>query len=295
MSGHGQEIDPFTGHETTGHEWNGIKELNTPFPRIALWALILAVGYSVIAWVLLPAWPTGKSYTPGLLGLTETTQAEAELAHLDALRSGWVERFAEGDFQAIQADPALMALARPEAARLFADNCAACHGANGQGHDGRGGIGFPALSDPVKLWSSEPADIAETIRVGINSAHDETNVSEMPAFGRDEMLTPEEIDALVPYVVALAAGTADPDSPAATLFADNCASCHGEGGEGGVGVGAPALAHHHWIYGGEPAQIRKTIWNGRKGEMPAWEGRLTAAERNMLALYVLELTDGTGP
>lgn len=295
MSGHGQEIDPFTGHETTGHEWNGIKELNTPFPRIALWALILAVGYSVIAWVLLPAWPTGKSYTPGLLGLTETTQAETELAHLDALRSGWVERFAEGDFQAIQADPALMALARPEAARLFADNCAACHGANGQGHDGRGGIGFPALSDPVKLWSSEPADIAETIRVGINSAHDETNVSEMPAFGRDEMLTPEEIDALVPYVVALAAGTADPDSPAATLFADNCASCHGEGGEGGVGVGAPALAHHHWIYGGEPAQIRKTIWNGRKGEMPAWEGRLTAAERNMLALYVLELTDGTGP
>lgn len=291
MSEHGQEIDPVTGHETTGHEWNGIKELNTPFPRIALWALIISVAYSVIAWVLLPAWPTGKSFTPGILGVTETSQAEAELAHLDALRSGWRDQFAAGDFDALQADAALMALARPEAMRLFADNCAACHGAEGQGHNGKGGIGFPALSDPVKLWSSDPADIAEVIRVGINSANDESNVSEMSAFGRDEMLEPAEIDELVPYVIALADGTADPGSPAATLFEDNCASCHGEGGEGGVGVGAPALAHHSWIYGGEPAQIRKSIWYGRKGEMPAWDGRLNASERNMLALYVLELTE----
>lgn len=295
MSEHGQEIDPVTGHLTTGHEWNGIKELNTPFPKIAIWALVIAVAYSVVAWVLLPAWPTGKSYTPGILGVTETSQAEAELAHLDALRDSWRSRFAEGDFAAIQADPDLLALARPEAARLFADNCAACHGAQGQGHDGSGGIGFPALSDKVKLWSSDPADIAEIIRVGINSAHDESNVSEMPAFGRDEMLAPDEIDQLVPYVAALAAGNADANSPAATLFEDNCASCHGEGGAGGMGVGAPALAHHTWIYGGDPAQIRKSVWNGRKGQMPAWEARLTTAERNMLALYVLELTDGAGP
>lgn len=289
MSGR-QEIDPVTGYETTGHDWNGIKELNTPFPRIVIWALVLTFAYSVVAWVLLPAWPVGRDYTRGLLGIDQTTQAEAGHARMAALRAGWKERFAAGDFDALAQDADLLAVARPAAARLFADNCAACHGAEGQGKDGHGRTGFPALDDGDWLWSPDPADIAELLRVGINSDHPETNIAQMMAFGRDGMLSRAEIDQLVPYIIALGDGSADPDSPAATLFEDNCASCHGEQGEGGIGIGAPSLIDAQWIYGGTPAAIRATLINGRAGVMPAWEGRLTEAERNLLALYVAGLS-----
>lgn len=289
MSGK-QEIDPVTGYETTGHDWNGIKELNTPFPRIVIWALVLTFAYSVVAWVLLPAWPVGRDYTRGLLGIDQTTQAEAGHARMAALRAGWKERFAAGDFDALAQDADLLAVARPAAARLFADNCAACHGAEGQGKDGHGRTGFPALDDGDWLWSPDPADIAELLRVGINSDHPETNIAQMMAFGRDGMLSRAEIDQLVPYIIALGDGSADSDSPAATLFEDNCASCHGEQGEGGIGIGAPSLIDAQWIYGGTPAAIRATLINGRAGVMPAWEGRLTEAERNLLALYVAGLS-----
>ncbi|MBW7922610.1 MAG: cytochrome-c oxidase, cbb3-type subunit III [Rubellimicrobium sp.] len=292
---HGQEIDPVTGHITTGHDWNGIKELNTPFPKIALWALIISVVYSVITWVLLPAWPLGSTYTKGLLGVDQTTDADAEHARLVDLRAHWREGFASDDFAALADDADVMALALPEMRRLYADNCAACHGAEGQGRTGHGvggaqGAGFPALNDDEWLWYSEPEDIADVIRVGINSDHPDTYFAEMPAFGRDGMLERSDIDLLVPWVAGLSAGTSDPDSEAAGIFADTCAACHGDGGTGGLESGAPSLVDAEWIYGGSEQAIRATIWNGRSGHMPAWEDRLSDEERNMLALYVAGLS-----
>lgn len=291
----GQEIDPITGYATTGHDWNGIKELNTPFPRIAFWALVLSVAYSVIAWVLLPAWPLGSTYTKGLLGVDQTTDAEAEHARLVDLRAHWREQFASDDFDLLADDPEIMALALPEMERLFADNCAACHGADGQGRAGHGtggtqGAGFPALNDNEWLWFSDPWDISDVIRVGINSDHPETYFAEMPAFGRDGMLDREDIDLLVPWVAGLQHGTSDPDSEAAEIFADTCTACHGDGGMGGLESGAPSLTDAEWIYGGSEQAIRASIWNGRHGVMPAWEGRLSEEERNMLALYVAGLS-----
>lgn len=280
------EIDPVTGYETTGHDWNGIRELNTPFPRIVIWALALTFLWSVGAWILLPAWPTGRDYTRGLLGTDQAAEALAEHARIEALREGWKARFAEGDFEALAADAALMDFARPAAERLFADNCAACHGATGQG-----GPGFPSLADGDWLWSPEPAGIAEILRVGINSGHEEANIAQMPAFGRDGMLPREEIALLVDHLPRLAGGGA-PESPAAALFEENCASCHGEGGAGGLGIGAPALDDAGWTYGGDPAALRATLRNGRAGVMPAWEGRLTPAEINLLALHVAGLAEG---
>ncbi len=156
-----------------------------------------------------------------------------------ALCAGWKDRFAKGDFEALAADAGLMTVARPAAARLFVDNCAACHGAEGQGRDGHCGTGFPALDDGDWLRSTDPADIAQLICVGVNNNHPETNSVQIMGFGRDGMLSRAEIEQLVPYVIAFD-GTADPDIPAATLFADNCASCHGERGEGGMSIGAPS-------------------------------------------------------
>lgn len=284
--GHGRDVDPVTGYETTGHDWNGIQELNTPFPRIVLWALALTFLYSVVAWILLPAWPIGRDFTRGLLGLDQGEVALVGYKRLEAARSDWMSAFDDGNIATLETDPALMARARPAAARLFADNCAACHAT-----DGSGGPGFPNLTDPDWLWGGRPETIAETLRVGINSTHPDTRFAQMPAFGRDGLLSHREIVAVAKYVVALGRGQTDPDSPGAAVFAANCVPCHGEGGRGIPDNGAPTLVSNHWIYGGDMKTIMTTLWNGRQGEMPTWQDRLSAREINMLALYVASLSE----
>ncbi|MFV0332606.1 MAG: cytochrome-c oxidase, cbb3-type subunit III [Tropicimonas sp.] len=284
MSDHGtREIDPVTGRDITSHDWNGIRELNTPLPKLVIWALIVTFAYSVLAWILLPAWPVGRDYTRGLLGLDQGDVAVAGYRDLASGRQGWLERFAADDFASLQSDTALMAVAGPAAQRLFEDNCAACHGLAGQG-----GPGFPALSDASWLWSGDPAEIALTIRHGINSEDPDTRIAEMPPF---DWMERAERDALAAYVAALPTGAAAADDPAVGLFADNCASCHGDDGEGGLEVGAPSLADTSVVYGQDPQTVMATLRHGRIGEMPAWSGRLSAAEINLLALHVA----GLGP
>ncbi|OZB14626.1 MAG: cytochrome-c oxidase, cbb3-type subunit III [Rhodobacterales bacterium 34-62-10] len=288
-----REIDPVTGYDTTGHDWGGIKELNTPFPRIALIALILTMIYSVVTWVLLPAWPMGRDYTRGLLGLDQQEMAKDHLRDLTALRENWLGKFETPDFDALSDDPALMAAAMPAAERLYQDNCSACHGRNGSG-----GPGFPKLDDEYWLWGGSPEDIATTLSVGINATHPDTRWAQMPAF---DWMEPNELSALSNYVAALPTGDPDSDSDAALLFAENCASCHGEDGAGGLMNGAPSLTDHAVIYGQDADTVLETLKAGRQGVMPYWSDRLTTAEINAIALYVARLSypatesDTTGP
>ncbi|MFV0491912.1 MAG: cytochrome-c oxidase, cbb3-type subunit III [Pseudorhodobacter sp.] len=288
-NGHTGEVilDPVTGYETTGHDWAGIKELNTPFPKIVIWALVLTFIYSVIAWVLLPAWPVGRDYTRGLLGLDQGEEAVQGYRELVALREDWMPRFATEDFATLEADSPLMEKAMPAALRLYEDNCMACHGTQGQG-----GPGFPVLADGYWLWSGDPEEIAQTIRYGINSGHDETRFAEMPPF--DWMEAPDR-EAMAEYVVALQAGQADPESAAAELFVENCVSCHAEGGIGQMENGAPALTDVAEIYGQSPEMVLDTLRHGRAGVMPAWTGRLSEAEIRLLTIYVarLNMAEGT--
>ncbi len=276
------EIDPVTGYDTTGHDWNGIKELNTPFPRIVIWALILTFAYSLIAWVFLPSWPIGRTYFPGLLGLDQGEMAVKDFRAMDARRNDWMASFGSDDFAALQGDDELMTRAMPAADRLFQDNCAACHGS-----DGAGGPGYPALNDNSWLWGGEPETIAETLHVGINADNDDTRWAQMPAF---DWMEKDERAAIADYVVALPEGTAEEDGPAATLFADNCSSCHGDSGIGGMMSGAPSLTDASVIYGQDRTTILQTLRHGRQGVMPAWADRLTEAEINLLAVYVAELS-----
>ncbi|SDJ37070.1 cytochrome c oxidase cbb3-type subunit 3 [Bradyrhizobium sp. Rc2d] len=284
-----EERDNYTGYLTTGHEWNGIKELNTPVPRAVYAFLLIAFLFSVGYWVLLPAWPLGVSYTKGLLDLDQRNIVQDSLKRAALDRSAWVKQIEAKSYQEIQADPALMTTVRKTGRTLFGDNCSVCHGIKA-----KGGHGFPNLTTTSWLWGGGPEAIAETIRVGINSPHLDSRTSQMPAFGHDQILQRADVDKVVAFVRSLSepstAKTAKPGDVDAgkEIFAANCAACHGEDAKGNSDVGAPNLTDKFWIYGGDAQTITTTLWNGRQGHMPSWEGRLTPLDRKILTLYLVD-------
>lgn len=285
-----EERDPVSGYLTTGHDWNGIKELNSPVPRIVFAFMVVTHLYALVAWFLLPTWPLGQTFTKGLLGIDQKTAVAVDLAAADAARAGWTDALALVEFDAIRADPDLMARALATAGPLYGQNCQACHGAGGTG-----GPGFPRLNDGIWLWGGTADEIATTLRVGINSAHPDTHFAQMPAFGNDDLLTRPEISLLTDYVQTLDKGVIHDDaSEGAVLFQTNCAACHGEDARGVEGTGAPNLTDADWVYGGDAVSIRQTLIAGRQGQMPSWRSRLTEAEIRAMALYVEGLA-GAGP
>jgi cytochrome c oxidase cbb3-type subunit III len=282
-----EERDPHSGYLTTGHEWNGIKELNTPVPRAVYFFLVVTALFAVGYWILMPTWPLGLTYTKGLLGIDQRAIVSESLKEAALDRAALVDRIASADDATIQGDPQLMAFVRHTGHTLFGDNCAACHGRNAQG-----GKGYPSLTTASWLWGGNPATIAETIRVGINSTHPDTRVSQMLAFGRDGMLPRDDVTKVVAYVRSLSAATDAPAEPIADgkeVFAANCVSCHGADGKGKTDVGGPDLTDQFWIYGGDLQSIFDTVWSGRQGHMPTWEARLSAIDRKILALYLVDL------
>src|SRR6516225_4762142 len=116
---HQPDRDDYTGYLTTGHEWNGIKELNTPVPRLVYFFLTVAIAFSVIYWILMPAWPIGTTYTKGLLGVDQRKTIAATLKQAALDQSVWTQRIEKESFQQIQTDPALMQIVRETGHRLF--------------------------------------------------------------------------------------------------------------------------------------------------------------------------------
>jgi cytochrome c oxidase cbb3-type subunit 3 len=279
--------DPVTGRLTTGHEWNGIEELDTPVPRVVLFFLAAGALFAVVYWILMPAWPLGATYTKGLLGIDQRQVVAQQVAAAQADRAAWMNRVAAEDFAAIEADQELMAHVKDTGRALFTANCAACHGANATG-----GKGFPNLTANAWLWGGQPETIAETIRIGINSTNDDTRTSQMMAFGRDGVLDRIQVRDVVAYVRSLSAdGTgeavdAEDVTAGQKVFAANCVACHGENAKGKPDVGAPDLTDANWIYGGDAQAIYTTVYSGRQGHMPHWSGRLSPVEIKTLALYV---------
>jgi cytochrome c oxidase cbb3-type subunit 3 len=283
------EHDPVTGHLLTGHEWNGIKELNTPVPRAVWFFLIATALFAIGYWLLMPAWPTGKTYTKGLLGNDQRRLVSESVSQSALARSAWANRIAGLDINQIRADPGLMKIVREDGNRLFGDNCSACHGVGATG-----GKGFPDLTDKDWLWGGSHEAIAQTIKAGINSNDPKTRVSQMLAFGRDGMLDNDTILALTDYVMSLSnpglarGGTAKSVMAGSAAFAANCAACHGADARGNQAVGAPNLTDNAWIYGGDVQSVYTSINDGRQGEMPAWEHRLGPVDRKVLAIYLLD-------
>ena len=284
------ERDDVTGRETTGHEWNGIKELDTPIPRGVLMFLIVTHIWAIAWWFFVPAWPLGTTYTRGFLGVDQRTTVEAQVANGQQQRSAWTTRLEAEPYEAILADEALMKTVRDTGRQLFGDNCAACHG-----RDGRGRANYPDLTDDDWLWGGGPELIEQTMRVGINTAHPDTRIGQMPAFGRDQMLDREQVRNAAAYVYSLT--NPDYSTPenldridaGHEVFVSTCAACHGDNGQGNVDVGAPNLTDARWIYGGDLDTIIASVHGGRQGHMPTWDERLTTAEIRTLAVYVHDL------
>jgi cytochrome c oxidase cbb3-type subunit III len=283
------ERDSVTGTETTGHVWDGIKELDTPLPKWWLYVLYATIVWAIGYWIVYPAWPTLVGYTHGMLGYsTRGTYSQQATAAADA-QSVWLDRIARSSVEQIAQDPEQFDFAQNGGRAVFAENCAPCHGAGGQGAPG-----YPILADDSWLWGGTLADIERTIRYGVRSSHADTRASEMPRFGTDQILTPEQISDVAGYVISLSGNTVDPavTERGAALYAENCVACHGDKGQGNQEVGAPALSDSIWMYGGDHTSIVAQVTRPRHGVMPTWEGRINDNWIKMLAVYVHSLSGG---
>jgi cytochrome c oxidase cbb3-type subunit 3 len=291
------ERDPFTGHQTTGHEWNGIKELNTPVPK-PVYFFLITMGIFALVWTLLmPSWPYGTGYFKGLLGVDQKQAVAKSIEEATAERANWMTRIEKEDLAQIQSDPDLMHIVRENGRTLFGDNCAACHGANAKGNKG-----FPNIAQAPMLWGDDPETVLQTVAVGINGTDPNTRVSQMLAFGRQGTLTLDQVSLLAGFVKSLSDPAAVTDKnkedivKGKDLFATNCVACHGNDAKGLVESGAPNLTDDYWIYGGSRDDIYQTIFSGRQGHMPSWGARLTPAQIKIIALYILDLRkQGVGP
>ncbi|MEQ1619394.1 MAG: cytochrome-c oxidase, cbb3-type subunit III [Terricaulis sp.] len=288
-----RERDEVTGTQTTGHEWDGLRELDTPLPRWWLMVLYATIVASVIYWVLMPAWPLLNGYTPGVLNWSDRRNVAAEVQALQATRAPMFARLANASAAGIAADPELQQFAIAAGQSVFGDNCATCHGAGGGGAPG-----FPVLADNVWIWGGTLADIEQTIRTGVRSSHPDARFSQMPGFGRDGLLTPGQIGDATEYVISISMARArlTPDMAAAArgaaIYQEQCAICHGGDGAGDRRVGAPSLNDDLWLYGGSRAEIRRQIELGRGGVMPSWEARFDPGTLRSLAYYVHEMGGG---
>lgn len=281
------ERDPHTGHKTTGHEWNGIKELNTRIPYAVWFFLVVTHVFALVYWVLMPAFPMLTTYTKGLLGYDDREQVELAISRDADLHADMMKRISSSSYESLLADRELMNDVQKLGKALFVDNCSACHG-----RDARGQSGFPSLIDGDSLWDGTPQGLEETVRVGINSDHPDSRKSQMLAFGSDQILQRGDIDNVIDYVRSLAEvqdTKLNPESVAKgqKVYAANCAACHGENAKGDPKQGVPNLADTIWLYGGESKDIYATVWHGRIGRMPSWEERLTPEQRKILVLYIL--------
>ena len=285
-----KEIDALTGTATTGHEWDGLRELNTPLPRWWLWLFYITIVWAVGYWIVYPAWPLLTSSTQGVFGWHSRAAVVADLDDLKQQRGPMMDKLATASVTEIVNDPQLLDFARAQGRTAFADNCAPCHGAGGGGAKG-----YPNLNDDDWLWGGKLAAIEQTLRHGARSGDKETHEGNMPAFGRDGILKANEISAVADYVRSLSGLSTESGYDAALgkkVFADNCAVCHGDDGKGKRDVGAPNLTDKIWLYSSDKQTIMQGVQNGRGGVMPAWNGRLSEPIIKALIVYVYSFGGG---
>ncbi|MEP0092739.1 MAG: cytochrome-c oxidase, cbb3-type subunit III [Paracoccaceae bacterium] len=283
-----KDHDDVTGVDTTGHEWDGIRELNNPLPRWWLWCFYATIVWGVAYSIAYPAWPLISSATGGVLGYSSRAEVAEDIARVDAQNAEVSARLASADLNTLSRDDPAHQYGVAGGAAVFRANCSQCHGAGAAG-----AVGYPNLLDDAWLWGGSLDAIEYTVRHGIrNEADPDSRYSEMPAFG--DILERDEITAAAEYVVSLSNAEHDAAlaETGALVFEDNCASCHGEAALGDSELGAPNLSDAIWLYGGSREAITYTIENARFGVMPPWAPRLSEDEIKAVTLFVHQLGGG---
>lgn len=283
-----KDIDEVSGVETTGHEWDGIKELNNPMPRWWVWVFVVTCIWSVGYWVIYPAWPTLSGNTQGTFEYTQEKSLEKSQGKIIERQAAYLDKFEKATNKEILNNPELYAFAIAGGKSAFKDNCATCHGTGGAG-----GKGYPNLNDDDWLWGGKLDDIYLTLQHGIRAGNEDTRLSVMPAFGKEKILKRDEIYAVIDYVMSLSG-----EKPKATyakgadIFKTQCATCHGDNGKGKKELGAPNLTDKIWLYGKDRETVYETIFYSRAGVMPSWKTRLDENTIRQLTIYLHQLGGG---
>lgn len=285
-----KDIDQSTGVETTGHEWDGIKELDNPMPRWWLWTFYATIVFAFGYMIWYPAIPLWEDSTLGISGQTNRLELKRDLEKVDVARRDKLSNLTELDLEEVRKNPELMRFASAGGASLFKVYCTQCHGTGAQG-----GPGYPNLNDDDWLWGGDLEAIYATIAHGVrNDEDDDARFSQMPAFGADGILNREQINATTEHVLQLSGQEHDAKQAlaGAAVFEENCTSCHGEDGKGMRDLGAPNLTDAISLYGNTRATIRAQLRQPKHGAMPPWAERLREANIKQLAIYVHSLGGG---
>ncbi len=283
-----KDTDELSGIDTTGHEWDGIRELNNPMPRWWVITFYITIVWAIAYTVAYPAWPMISGATKGWLGYSSRAEVAKDISSATLAQAKYVDAIKAADLPTIMANEELRTFATAGGAASFKVNCSPCHGSGAAG-----GRGYPNLNDDDWLWGGDIASIHTTLIHGVRYAGDaDTRVSQMPAFG--EILKPEEIDQLANFVVSGSGGVADAAKALAgkALFVTNCEACHGKEAKGNHEFGAPNLTDAIWFYGSGLEAITAQIIKPKQGVMPAWGVRLGETTVKELAVYVHSLGGG---
>ncbi len=282
------EKDDVTGIETTGHDWDGIKELNSPLPRWWLWTFYLTIIWGIGYTIAYPAWPMINKATAGVIGYSTRAEVAEDIARFEEMNAEVSATLASADLATLDPSDPAHQFGVSGGRSIFAAHCSQCHGSGAAGAKG-----YPNLLDDSWLWGGTLEEIEWTIRHGIRNETDpDARWSEMPAFA--DVFTTDETLATAEYVLSLSGQ--DHDAALAeqggVLFYDNCAACHGDEGMGDTSLGAPNLTDALWLYGGSREDVIETITNARFGVMPAWGQRLSEADVKAVTLFVHQLGGG---
>lgn len=283
------EKDAITARETTGHEWDGIRELDTPLPKWWLYIFYATIVFAVVYCVLYPAIPLVRSHTRGVLDYTNRDALMTSTAEAAGQQAKFIDRIRTASLDEIRKNQELLGFAETGGRAAFNENCAPCHRTGGAGTKG-----YPNLADDDWLWGGTLAAIHQTITHGVRNADSDSRQGQMPRFGADGMLKRQQIEDVADYVLSISGRNAPADAVkrGSVVFAENCAVCHGDKGAGNPEVGAKNLTNGIWLYGGDRTTLLDTITNGRGGSMPAWGARLDPTTVKMLAIYVHALGGG---
>jgi cytochrome c oxidase cbb3-type subunit 3 len=256
--------------EVIDHVWDGdLQERNNPMPRWWLMLFAISIVFCLIYFALYPS----LGGLGGVLAWTKEKQYQAEMTRAQEQYAPIYAAFAGRDVADLAKDPQALALGRS----LFQNNCIVCHGS-----DGHGATGFPNLTDHDWLHGGTPEDIVQSITGGREGI--------MPGLGA--ALGDQGVEEVMAYTLSLGGRAADPAKVEAgkTRFV-LCAACHGVDGKGMAAIGGPNLTDDIWLYGGTPAAIRKSIVDGRHGQMPTHQW-LGDDKIRLLAAYVYSLSGG---